>query len=538
MNSTAKIESILKHSDSITLDAAVFDNTTKVKTLTKDNSNWNGKWDNGTNNNKFANPKKYTIKAKFYKDTAKTKEIDSMNIDVFVARLGIEKLEFDSHSGGIYVPMQFHTTEADIDSGLSTAAAKWKYDAAWQLSNEETTLNVDNSDGSAALVESAIYTETFYPKMPTATTSMRSTYYNYPICYVKNSKIKIKPTLSNNYVSHLTGNAATGTIPTDAPDIYLKVKKKTSNGYGTEKQTTNKITAGTTVELELDDAAKNSVGNETIEFEYNWFYKDGTTDIDIPGNFKSTHKIYTIVNTPHTPWGITTGSEYPWLAVVDIATSNKMAEGVTCTTANLKPLYTKMEKAMYELEGNIGKDTTDLMYDIINGASNYSHIDNNGYYSRLSNFLLFLKPGNEPNNSVLCSRYTVGINVINCTDCATLLMVFTNILGGNLQCGLIVPASSTVTEFDINPIVPVGYNKFVGFLLAKDSSFSFHLVTTPDAVLNDSTKVYDFCLKLGTPDPTKYLSNIKATETNCKLSDGLPFFNDANLTISPVVRKV
>jgi hypothetical protein len=86
--------------------------------------------------------------------------------------------------------------------------------------------------------------------MTTAATPTRSTYYNYPICYVKNSKIKIKPTMSDNYVSHITGNPATGTLPTGTPDIFLKVKKKTSTGYGTEKQSTNKITSGTTVELD------------------------------------------------------------------------------------------------------------------------------------------------------------------------------------------------------------------------------------------------------------------------------------------------
>jgi hypothetical protein len=79
--------------------------------------------------------------------------------------------------------------------------------------------------------------------MTTSTPPARSAYYNYPICYVKNSKIKIKLTPSNNYVSHLTGNTTTGTIPTDAPDIYLNVKKKISGTtYSKVKQTSNKIT--------------------------------------------------------------------------------------------------------------------------------------------------------------------------------------------------------------------------------------------------------------------------------------------------------
>ncbi|MDR1484381.1 MAG: hypothetical protein LBT09_06120 [Planctomycetaceae bacterium] len=542
LSNTAKIETILKYPDSITSDIAVYDGGTIVKTLTKTNPNWDGKWDNGTNANKIADPKKYTIKTKLYKDIAKTKEIDSDEADVYTVRLGIEKIEFASHGGGIYVPMQFHTTRADVNSGLSTAATKWKYDAAWQLSNEGTTLNIDKSDGSEAIVESTIYTETFYPKMTTAATPTRSTYYNYPICYVKNSKIKIKPTMSDNYVSHITSNPATGTLPTGTPDIFLKVKKKTSTGYGTEKQSTNKITSGTTVELDLDDTVKNSVGNETIEFEYNWFYKDGTKGIQIPGNFKSTHKCYAIVDTPHKPWGITTG-EIPWLAVVDIATSNKMAEGVTCTTADLKPLYIKMEKAINELSGSIGGKPSSLKYDTNRGGMNYTKFTNRLAINtpvefRLANFMLFLKNDYEFNKVRLFTFISSSTphyrtpNIVNCLDCASIFTSFTNILGGNL-CIVIIDKG-----YVLNPINPIGTDQFSSIGFWDLGVFSYHAVSvhnsTGTTTPSSNAPVYDACLKVGIPDPTKNVNGINATNANCKLSAGLPFDIPNNLSIGSI----
>jgi hypothetical protein len=526
LNGAGKIESTFKYSDSITFDGAVWDGANKVKTLTKDNSNWDGKWDNGTNANKFADPKKYQITVKLYKDTAKTKQFDTESIDIYVVRLGIEAIEFNSHDGGIYVPMQFHTTSASINTGLADSTTKWKYDIPWQLSNEGATLNVDQSDGSAALAEDTIYTETFYPK--TRSTSQLSTYHNYPICFVKNSKIKIKPTPSKNYVSHIEGTAKEGTIPSDAPDIYLKVKrKKPDTSYGTEKTTTNKISAGTAVEIELDDLVKNSVGNETIEFEYNWFYKNGTTNINIPGNFKSTHKCYTIVDTPHTPWGIATGNEYPWLAVIDVATSSKMAEGIICNNTDLKPLYTKMEKAINELEGDFGKESSNLIYDLYGGGPNYCYSANTVDYLCMSNFLLFLKSDKTPEKSMLQNK-NVTNNVVNCADCALLLKAFTNIIGGNLQCG------QMVRHFSLNPIVPIGNSQFSAFVQRNSGFFRMHVVTISEAIFNDSSKIYDSCLKLGTPDPTKCTLGFNATTNNCKLSDGLSFFDSTNCTISNI----
>ncbi|MDR1477725.1 MAG: hypothetical protein LBJ00_02155, partial [Planctomycetaceae bacterium] len=349
---------------------------------------------------------------------------------------------------------------------------------------------------------------------------------------------------------HITGNASTGTIPAGTPDIFLKVKKKTTNAYGTEK-TSSKITAGTTIELEMDDLVQNKVGNETLEFEYSWCYKDGTTEIPIPGSFTSTHKCYTIIDTPHSPWGIGTGTgagETPWLAVVDA--SCKMAEGVTCSASDPKPLYVKMEKAINELEGSIDNVPSKLKYDVSGGKPNYV-IENGvvvmpplvtvGHFRpypsgqlRLSNFLLFIKEDRSTNEGRLSGRTA---NMVNCSDCAFLLTTFANALGGDLRVAWITNYDSNygLQGFTLNPIVPVGSDHFETIQFTPTGRFSYHAVSVPASTtaipLDASTSVYDACLKLGIPDPTKKVNGGKVKEGDCKLSAGLPFDVPDNLQV-------
>jgi hypothetical protein len=215
-----------------------------------------------------------------------------------------------------------------------------------------------------------------------------------------------------------------------------------------------------------------------------------------------------------------------------------MAAGVTCTTADLKPLYTKMEKAINELKGEFGAESSNLFYEINSGRSNYSYIINTGSYLCMSNFLLFLRSDTKPHQNQMCNP-GVTTNVVNCVDCAALLKTFTNIIGGNLQCGrLTVPALPTASVFSLNPIAPIGSSQFSAFNLGNFGYFGFHMVTTSETTFDDSSKVYDSCLKLGVPDPTKYALGFNATTSNSKLSDGLTFFDTTNLTIGTMVTKV
>jgi hypothetical protein len=462
LSGAGEIESTINHPTTATLDASVLDDTTTVKTLTKDKSQlkWNGKWDNGTNNNKIADPKKYSISVNLYKDSAKTTLIDSETKDIYVVRLGIEKIEFATNStGGTYVPMQFHTTQNDINTGI--ASGKWAYTASWQLSNDETNLNVDKKDGSAAYAQDDIYTETFYPKMKTSTSTspstVRSEHFNYPICYVKGSKIKLKLKPSNNYVSHLTAAATTGTIPTGTPGIYLKVKRNTI-----EKTSTSAITATTDVEIELDSVVKDSVGDETLEFTYSWFYNDGG-DVTIPGSFTSKHKCYTIVDTPHSPWGIGTG-EKPWVAMIDLATT--WAKDATDGDAVADAITTK-------INGGLG-----LEYDK-DGMPNYA----NGGVTRQANFLFFIRTG----EAVYAARYNGAepSKNVNCDDCGSLLVSFSNVIGADI----------TLTKIDdkhaLNELLPIGQPVQLPF----HGSFRYHAFSSRE------DKIWDACLQVGRPDP-------------------------------------
>ncbi|MDR2643903.1 MAG: hypothetical protein LBC74_14060, partial [Planctomycetaceae bacterium] len=231
--------------------------------------------------------------------------------------------------------------------------------------------------------------------------------------------------------------------------------------------------AGTFVEIDLDDVVQNKVGNETIEFEYTWSYKEGSTDVAIPGNFKSTHKCYTIVDTPHEPCGIIAGSgassEVPWLAIVDIATiwaSGKNDGDVVADVVTSK----------------INRDLN-LEYDVSWGDTNY--VSRTGGV-KIANFLLFLKNG-VANNSQLTNTTSITpiSKMINCKDCGSLVVVFSNIIGSNLK------RTSILATHSLNKIEPINQPACVPF----GGSFSYHAFASRD------NKIWDACLKVGRPDP-------------------------------------
>lgn len=459
-----------KQEGSAEFDFAVFKGTTRVCTISpSDDYNtgeWGGKWDVDPNKGKFANPDNYTIKHLAYR-TAEDKKnkrnplpsAAGDSADVYLVRLGVEKIEFE---GTTHIPMQFHTTSANLNSGTSTLSGVY---VPWQLSNNGTNLNIDSSDGKSALKEDAKYAETFFPKATGAE------HRNYPICYVQKSKITMKTVPSNNYVSEISGTASTGTIPAGTPDVYMKVTP-TIGAAGTIKTTPGKISPGTAVTLNFDEELEEGVGNQELQFEFEWFYKSGTKEIPIKGSFASSHKCYRTVGAPNAPWNTTTSA--PWVAAMDYAT----------TWANGKKDEDSVADAVTKtINADLG-----LEYDTGHGRPNYQ----TGNNLRISNLMLYIKNGTA-DSSRLLSLGTRPSKIVNCADCGALVTAFGNILGTNLR------KTHIDTPHALNEINAIGS---VG---SPFPSFSFHAFASKERTNSSGAKVkdsiWDACLEVGRPDP-------------------------------------
>ncbi len=185
---------------------------------------------------------------------------------------------------------------------------------------------------------------------------------------------------------------------------------------------------------------------------------------------ESLHKIYTVLDIPTLPWlqqpYDVRNTQLPWTDVLDFAcrwafgaqTIDEAATRVTRALNDLGP-----ELFQYECRGM--------------GGSHYT---------------------TWPLNSFDCSRFIERLrggvgngNFINCTDCATIVSTFSNILGCDLWQSRMSPNSGVQPFFALNPLMAIGSRVFAqpcGW-----PGFVFHEVAWKGACTANE-QVFDACV--------------------------------------------
>ncbi|MGZ3473976.1 MAG: hypothetical protein ACXWUG_06380 [Polyangiales bacterium] len=108
-------------------------------------------------------------------------------------------------------------------------------------------------------------------------------------------------------------------------------------------------------------------------------------------------------------------------------------------------------------------------------------------------------------------------NIVNCTDCASILSTYANMVGVKLHYAIIG------WNFGLNPIQGIGATSFGSPFDSGRMGFSYHAVTTPDATvtIDDATLALD-----GDSDPTTapytklLVQDVAGTEYLTRLSTG------------------
>jgi hypothetical protein len=193
----------------------------------------------------------------------------------------------------------------------------------------------------------------------------------------------------------------------------------------------------------------------------------------------------------------TTAPNLPWVAVVDAATAK--IGGATKDAAEVRKILVQY---VYE--------EMSLRYDRKSGASAYTTYPS-GYASARFDLTSFLKRSRG--------------DVVNCTDCASILSSYSNMIGAGLHYAIIG------FSFSLNPIMGIGSATFGSPFDSGRMGFNYHAVTTHDGskTINDATLALD-----GDSDPkvapqTKMLvQNVSGTEYLTRLSPGLPEYKYAD----------
>jgi hypothetical protein len=182
------------------------------------------------------------------------------------------------------------------------------------------------------------------------------------------------------------------------------------------------------------------------------------------------HRIYSVLAVPTAPWQQTpynsANLQLPWTEVLDYA----------CSWAFLKTsrdaAAARVTQAVYDLGPSI------VVYDCPGGGSSH-------YALGSFNCTAFLE------------RLSGGIGngqYVNCTDCATIVSTFANILGCDLW------QSRMGWGFDLNPLLAIG--SAIWQTACGWGGFSYHEVAWKNAC-TASDEVFDACLQVDSDaDPT------------------------------------
>lgn len=220
------------------------------------------------------------------------------------------------------------------------------------------------------------------------------------------------------------------------------------------------------VSFELSHHTIGAAGVKREDIAWQWKYRcpgDQTwRDAD-----NTRHRIYVILETPKGPWDQTAGSQSnPWTDVLD----------QSCAWANTK---TTRNDAAAEVTRTVN-GSLGLTYDMNQGASKYT-TPAAGLHFECTQFVDYLNGGGGKGN------------VVNCTDCATIVTTFANVLGCDLH------AATMRSYFDLTQIKAIGQ---AGFGCPNwGCGFSYHEVAWNGGD-GEADPLYDACLEVdGDGDP-------------------------------------
>ena len=204
------------------------------------------------------------------------------------------------------------------------------------------------------------------------------------------------------------------------------------------------------------------------DIQWYWFYK--STDGTWVSMGSSAHRVYVVLDTPFLPWlqpptPPTSVTQLPWVDALDQA----------CVWAGgkLNPLdaATAVTQAV---NSNLG-----LTYDVSHGASKYTQAVGPTSWFLCTAFLAFINQQPEGKG-----------NVVNCTDCATIVSSFANLLG----CQLAAAVMASPGGFLCNKIIAIGGGTVWNYPFPPANKFAYHEVAWTGA-FKHGDQIFDACLQ-------------------------------------------
>lgn len=374
----------------------------------------------------------------------------SATATIYVVRLGATQLLVKDGEGGGRVPLMYHALNHRSANYFPIPATL----ATSSLDIPDGEPELDQPDGTPRLFPEKPWADLASPPVDDKG-ALIETGNTLPVSLLIGTKPALTFTLGKS-AARAGGSQSTGLSANGLPPIRLVVD-------GTPGSDSALASEGGDVTVQLATSPVPAI--DRVEQVVSWHFEYAPTEgtyAKIPGSEQSVLlRFYGVLGNEQG----TASPDLPWVAVVDDATA-KLAGGAT-DAAKAREL---LVQHIYEDLG--------LSYDRRAGASHYTDYQSEwvtGIFS-LSDFL----------------KRSRG-SIVNCSDCASILTTYSNMIGAKLHYAIIG------WNFKLNPILGIGATMFGSPFTSGRLQFSYHAVTTHDATLtiNDATLAVD-----GDSDPT------------------------------------
>ena len=363
---------------------------------------------------------------------------------LYLVRLGATKLVVGDGEGGGRVPLMYHALDQRANNYFPIPATLATSSLAIPLGEPE----LDKPDGSPRSFPDQPWAELTTPPVDGSGVVIE-TGYTIPVSLTLGTRPDLVFTMGKT-ASSPTGAQPTGLGAAGLPPIRLVVD-------GTPGSDAGRVSEGgeATVRLATSPVPAIARVDQRLTWHFEFQGQDGTY-ARIPDSQQAvTLRFYGVL-------GNTQGMmapDLPWVAVVDEVTQKIAGSATDAPTARAI-----LVQHIYEELG--------LAYDRKGGASHYTTYSG-GWNSARFSLSDFLKRSRG--------------NIVNCSDCASILSTYANMIGAKLSYSIIG------SDFKLNPILGIGATTFGSPFDSGRLGFSYHAVTTPDATLtiNDATLALD-----------------------------------------------
>lgn len=370
---------------------------------------------------------------------------------LYLLRLGATQLVVQDGEGGGRVPLMYHALD-HLDANYFPIPETM---AASSVALPPGEAELDQPDGKPRPFPAEPWADLATPPLD-ASGMVSQTGYTIPVSL----KLGTRPELVFTIGKTAQGRAAvqpTGLGADGLPPIRLVVE-------GTAGSDTALVTEGGTARVQLATSPVPTIARVDQSLAWHFEFKDsGGSYVPIPGAEQhTTLRFYGVLGNDQG----TAAPDLPWVAVVDEVTTRIAGKATDAPGARAV-----LVQYVYEEMG--------LTYDRKSGASHYSKYAGGGWTSASFSLAAFLTRARG--------------KIVNCTDCASILSTYANMIGAKLHYAIIG------WNFKLNPILGIGAMSFGSPFDSGRFSFSYHAVTTPDEALtiDDATLAVD-----GDSDPT------------------------------------